>query len=295
MIKKILVLSGQVLLLTLVGFVAMAVSALIVPQPGIVDAARTTPDTAALPLLLVMRFVIALLVVFVVRASLVSGLRLTLYLFWVLFGLTSAVMQLETVIFIAAFPTITPADVGLLVLTNLVATVLFVPPAVLIMGRWRGPNAQQAPLLPAGWPVKLLILGAIYPLIYFFFGFVVAWQFAAVREFYAETTITHNQLLLSVIQFGRGILWVLAGLPLFAMFATRRTTILASLLCYAVLTSIALILPNPLMPAAVRIPHLIEIGASMALFGLLVGIVMTHPVREKTQTSAVQASVVKPM
>jgi hypothetical protein len=33
----------------------------------------------------------------------------------------------------------------------------------------------------------------------------------------------------------------------------------------------------------------------MALFGLLAGIVMTHPVREKTQTSAVQASVVKPM
>lgn len=88
-------------------------------------------------------------------------------------------------------------------------------------------------------------------------------------------------LLLTVIGF---VSMALAALivPQPDVVATRRTTILAALLCYAVLPSIALILPNPLMPVAVRIPHLIEISASMAIFGLLAGVVMTYPLREKT-------------
>lgn len=289
MMKKFLVFSGQVLLLTVVGFVSMALAALIVPQPAVVATARTVDSSSALPLLLLMRLILALLVAFVARASLVRGLRLTLYLFWLFFGLTTAVMQLETLIFAAAFPLLTPADVGLIVLTNLVATLLFVPLVAPIMGSVRGGQAPVASLLPPRWPVRLLILGAVYPVLYFFFGFVVAWQFAAVRDFYATTTITHSQLLLTVIQFGRGVLWVLAGLPLFAMFATRRTTILAALLCYAVLPSIALILPNPLMPVTVRIPHLIEISASMAIFGLLAGVVMTYPLREKAPQGGLPA------
>lgn len=273
--KKIVVLIARILVLTVIGFVTMAVASAITPRPEFLKAVQASTSSQAAIMLLFIRFILAIIFAFILKTTTLRGFRLMALLFWIVFGVTTFVMQLETIIFGSAFPILTTRDVLLMAFTALVGDLLFVPLAVLVMGRWKGNDAPITPLFQNGYPTRIVLLAVIYPVLYFFFGYVVAWQSSAVREFYATTTITNNQLMLLIIQIGRGILWVLAGLPLFGMFEKRIHSVIASTLCYSLFPSIALLLPSILMPEPVRMAHFVEISLSMAIFGLLAGWVMT--------------------
>lgn len=274
--KKVLVLTAKILALTILGFITMAVASAITPSPEFMNANTTSGSLNAAGMLLLTHFVLAIIFVFIIEKANIRGFRLMALLFWVFFGVTTFVMQLETIIFGSAFPMLSTGDVLIMAFTALVGALLFVPVSVLVMGKWRNNNLPLQPLFQKNFLTRVVPLAILYPMLYFFFGYFVAWQSSAVREFYATSTITNAQPLLTFIQLGRGLLWVLAGLPLFMMFEKRIHTILASTLCYALFPSIALLIPNPLMPEAVRLAHFVEIALSMAIFGLAAGWLMTR-------------------
>lgn len=275
-LKKVIVLTARILALTILGFITMAVASAITPSPEFLKSNTASSSGQAAGMLLLTRFVLALIFVFIIENANIRGFRLMVLLFWVFFGVTTFVMQLETIIFGSAFPMLSTADVLLMAFTALVGALLFVPVSVVVMGKWRNDNLPMQPLFQKNFLTRVIPLAILYPMLYFFFGYVVAWQSPAVREFYATTTITTAQPLLTFIQIGRGFLWVLAGLPLFMMFEKRIHSFIASTLCYAVFPSIALLIPNPLMPEAVRLAHFVEIALSMAFFGLAAGWLMTR-------------------
>jgi hypothetical protein len=274
-IKKSTALIGRIILLTLVGFITSAIASAVVPQPDILKAAPSADGSETVQMLFLMRFVLAVIFALIIETCYLSSIRLMAVLFWVAFGVTTFVMQLETIIFAKAFPAITTSDVGLFILSSGVDTLLFVPLAVLIMGKRKNNHRTIPSLFHHGYWSRIILLAVIYPALYFAFGILIAWQSSAVRDFYATSTIVNTQVILAAIQFGRGILWVLAGLPLFAIFTKRRNAVIASTLCYALFPSIALILPNPLMPELVRLAHFVEISLSMAVFGFIAGLIMT--------------------
>lgn len=274
--KKIFALIARILVLTILGFVTMAVASAITPRPEFLKAIPASSNSQAAVMLLFIWFILALIFVFILENTTLGGYRLMALLLWVVFGVTTFVMQLETLIFASAFPVLTTQDVLLMVFTALMGNLLFIPLAVFVMGKWKSAGGLMKPLFQSSSPARIALLAVIYPALYFFFGYAVAWQSSAVREFYATTTITNNQLLLITIQIGRGVLWVLAGLPLFVMFEKRIHSVIASILCYSLFPSIALLLPSILMPEPVRMAHFVEISLSMAIFGLVSGWIMTQ-------------------
>ncbi len=119
----------------------------------------------------------------------------------------------------------------------------------------------------------------IWPAIYFLAGYLIAWQFEAVRLFYSGTTEMDSFLSLMkenflsglyFFQIFRGIIWVLIALLI--MYATtgswlRKGIILGLLL--SILGSSGLLLPNPFMIEEVRLAHLLETSTSNFLWGMI--------------------------
>ncbi|BCY17042.1 hypothetical protein hrd7_08910 [Leptolinea sp. HRD-7] len=273
--KKTFVLIGRILALTIIGLIVTIIASAVTPQPEIVRAAQNSGNPNTLVLLLVERLVVALIFAFILENTVVRGWKLVGYMVWAVFGIATFMIQIETIVFGSAFPGLSVPDVLMLVLTAFVGTVIFVPMAILVMGKWKGTNPQTRPLFNKEYLPRVALIAVIYPVIYFFFGYFVAWQFEAVREFYATSTITTAQPLLTIIQIVRGALWVVSALPLLVMFEKRWQIITAIAVSFSLLPSIALILPNPVMPAPVAHAHLIEMVSSMLLFGLVTGWIMT--------------------
>ena len=137
--------------------------------------------------------------------------------------------------------------------------------------------------MPASeWLWKLAVIAIAYVILYFTFGYFIAWRDPAVREYYGGTdegnffsnmaaTVT-NMPWLVPFQIFRAMLWTALALPVVRMMRGNWSeTALAIGLLFAVVMNTQLLLPNPYMPEAVRITHLIETASSNFIFGVLVG------------------------
>jgi hypothetical protein len=166
---------------------------------------------------------------------------------------------------------------------------LFAVAAVFIAGKSKKPKkVSELPnkrlCMPRSeFALKFFFLSfVIYPLIYFLFGYFVAWQFPQIRQFYTDsatilpfvehfrTTLTANPAL-PLWQMARGILWVLIALPVIRMMKGRalETAVAVGLLFSLVMNSAHLV-PNPYMPPAVRLGHFVETAIANFIWGMLI-------------------------
>jgi hypothetical protein len=166
---------------------------------------------------------------------------------------------------------------------------LFASVAVAFLGKIKKPitNPETANIrlkMPKGeFILKFFLLSIIfYPLIYFLFGYFVAWQFPAVREFYFDsaailpffehmrTTLAANPVL-PLWQMARGALWVLVALPVIRMMkGTAVEVAISAGLIFALVMNSQHLLPNPYMPATIRLPHFLETASSNFIWGMLI-------------------------
>ena len=213
-----------------------------------------------------------------------AGWKLSFVVFVLYFGVVSVQPQLE-----AAFFQVLPFGfiVRILVM-GAVTAALFSPLAVLVLGRWRSKGAQAESdcgcrkLSWRQWLIKLAGAAAVYVLLYFIFGYFVAWQSPQVRDFYGGTEsngvfqhlvfVLGNIPLLLPLQALRGLLWVALALPVLYLVRGAWWEIgLAIGLLFAILMNAQLLLPNPFMPEAVRLVHMLETAATNFLFGIWIG------------------------
>ena len=245
-------------------------------QPAPADAGT------ALLALLVVSLVHAAVLTYVIRRSRWNGWKLIVSVFFVLYGVSTLMPQIETAYFVTRLP---PGMLPRLFLAGLIIAAVFSPLAVLILGKARsrtdGASGDGRLKMPASsWLVRLSIIAIVYVVIYFTFGYFIAWQSEAVRVYYGGNdpgsfiaqlgNVLRTEPQLFLLQIARGLLWAAIALPVIRMMKGKWWEAgLAVALLFAMGSS-QLLIPNPLMPAEVRMAHLAETLSSNFLFGWLV-------------------------
>jgi len=199
----------------------------------------------------------------------VRGWRLAVLLFAAQFLIGSAMMQIETVYFNESIRIPLAAIGGIVAQCAIVAAFTAMAGAVLFRPAPGGESMVPANLLP-----RVAAMAVIYVLLYYGAGFFIAWQSAAVRAFYGNGI--HIDLAATVaFQIFRGTLWALIALYI----ATRMKGSLASralvmAVLFAVLTAGQLLYPNTQFGWDVRRAHLMEVGSSEFVYGLIATFVL---------------------
>lgn len=239
--------------------------------------------------MLLVCFVDTLLFGILILRSRLYGWRLMLVTAFLYYGVKTFQANIEAVYFMR---NITPAMAPGLFLMTLPLALLWSPVAVWLLGKARRP--AETPTAPSLLPTlnsgvglgKLLVLGVlVYPLLFFAFGYYVAWQSPAVRTFYGGTdpgsfvlqmrTIIAGDPFLLLFEGLRGLLWTaMAALLLWALKARPGFAVLLLALVLALVENDTHLIPNPLMPTIVRQVHFVETASSNFLFGLIAGVIL---------------------
>ncbi len=281
-LKRMFVLGSKIFALTIIMFLCFAVAAGVVKPPAGSEQTTSEQSSTALLLLLIC-FLTTSVLSYIILRSRWAGWKLMATVFVIFYGVMTVMTQIESAVFITRLPA---GMVPRLFLMGVIIAAPFSVLAVLILGK-RKPTAipeesDQRFLMPFNaWAWKLAMLAAAYVVLYFTFGYFVAWQNPAVREYYGGTdfgnffaqmgAMLREQPWLLPLQLLRGFMWIGFALPVIRMMRGERWEIaLAVGLLFAVMNA-QLLLPNPYMPESVRISHLLETAPSNFIFGGLVG------------------------
>jgi len=218
-----------------------------------------------------------------------SGWKLILTIFFIYYGVTTFMTQIESVVFLQYLVDIIPVEAtpGLF-LNGAISAVIISPVAVILYGKYKKSTVEngtnQRLIMPAKqWIWKVLIIAVIYVFIYLLFGALVAKPLAgkAFDEYYANLQMPSWIIPFQIL---RGIIWILISLPIIRMMKGKIwETKLAVSLVLSVLISSLVIPPNEFMPSAIRHAHFVEIFLSMFLFGWITVWILTF--KRKTKGS----------
>ena len=259
---------------------------------GALLATPTEPNTpaqasGALVALLIVSVVQSLVLAYVILRSRWAGWKLILAVFFIFYGVTTVMSQIETAFFVTRLPA---GMLGRLFLAGAIIAALFAPLAVLILGKRKSDQFEREaqPRLrfsASGWVVRLSLIVVAYVVIYFTFGYFIAWKNEAVRAYYGGSdpgsllaqmsSVVRTQPWLLPFQILRALLWTMFALPVIRMMKGPWWEAgLAVALLFGVVMTCPLLLPNPLMPEEVRMVHLLETSTSNFLFGWLLVLVL---------------------
>ncbi len=198
--------------------------------------------------------------------------------FLLLYVLESGLSEIEAIY----FNTYLHMSNSLLMLMAISGVIKAAIGALVCAALWRGEAQPAERFSGLAWKIPVII--PIYIVFYFGAGALIAWQSADVRAYYAQG-FDINQGQLALLQVGRGLIWALLALLSVAGLTggTWRRALLTGV-AFSVLMALPLLYPNPLMPWPVRQVHLIEVGVSNFLFGVLAALIMLKKARTPTTT-----------
>ena len=283
-LKHVLGAGARLVLAGLAYLICFAVAyGLLMPAVPPDPTAAGSPIPPALAPLVVTALNTAVMAWLILRSRL-RGWVLAATMIAVLFGVQSFLPQVESWIFQAysGYAAHLPAAmIPRIVIAGLIHACLWVPLAVRILGRWRAAAASRPrPPMPAErWGWKLPVAAAVYVLVYFLFGYYVAWRSPAIRAYYQGTdpgsfwlqfrSVLRETPWLPLAQALRGVVWTVLGvMVLRSMDGSLTEKALAVGSLFAVVMNAGLLLPNPYMPYDVRMIHLLETASSNFLFGV---------------------------
>ena len=213
-----------------------------------------------------------------------AGWRLMLAIFLVFYGVSTFMGQIESAVFLTHLP---PGTLPRLFLMGLLIAAPFSVLAVMILGKRKAELVDDQRnlrlVMPVSeWSWKLAVIAGAYVILYFTFGYFIAWRNPAVREYYGAAdggsflaqmrSVVQDTPWLIPFQIVRAMGWIAIALPVVRMLKGEwRETAFALGIAFAVLMNAQLLLPNPYMPEAVRMAHLEETASSNFIFGVLVG------------------------
>ncbi len=269
--------------------VAVMVSTWIVPVRAELMAQITAAGPRFMAVTMVNFAITALVLFMFLRVARTRGWRLALGMVGAFWGVLYCMSQIESLIFNEALTSMTTRDIIETVLRGFVSTALSVPAAMLMTGAFKKPaeKSEKARIALGEYVWKIPVGAVAYVAVYWLFGYFVAWQFPAVRQYYSGTAnlipffqytagVLSDSPTFLLIQLGRGALWGLLALLLVGLLGRNRSTSVAGVAALFVLFGLQLLVPNPMMPDAIRIPHLIETASSMLLYGAFLGSFL-HP------------------
>jgi hypothetical protein len=285
MFKKSILLILKIILLTFVMAVLFVVGSSVLgpPTSAGVSLPLTEVQFAGIAMVLV-SLVDTILMTWLILRSRLYGWRLMILAGVIFFGVKTVMSQIETWYFMS---NVTPEVLRGIVGMYLPIAVIFPIIAVPVLGRMK-PSTDEISstrlVMPTGQLIlKLAFLALIgYPVLFFGFGYFVAWQNPEVRQFYTGST----QLLPFIpnlintfsgdpvvypFEVMRGLMWcaLAAGVIKWLRGSAWEAGLLVALL-FSLLMNDVHIFPNPLMPRSVSTTHFIETASSNFLWGLLI-------------------------
>jgi hypothetical protein len=209
--------------------------------------------------------------------------------FFIFYGVTTFMPQIESAVFLTRLP---PGTVPRLFLMGALISAPFSVLSVLILGKRKADTVDTQPntrleMPVSEWAWKLALIAVVYVVLYFTFGYFVAWRHPGVPEYYGGVdpgsfvaqmrTVLRNTPWLIPFQAFRAMCWVALALPVVRMLKGKwPETALSIGLLFAVVMNAPLLLPNPYMPETVRMAHLAETASSNFIFGVFVGWLLTQ-------------------
>lgn len=282
--KATVIIAIRLLVLTVLYFICFAAVSAALLSP---TSEQPAPAQAGAFVALVVASLLNTLVLgYVILRSRWAGWKLLLAIFFVYYTVMTVMPQMETAFFLTSLP---PGMLPRLFLSGAVIAALFSSLSVFILGKRRSDPTEsnghsRLDMTVGEWVGKLSLIVIAYLVIYFTFGYFIAWKNAAVRAYYGGedpgsflaqmSSVLRDRPLLLLLQAVRAIMWTIIAVPVIRMMKGQWwETGLAVALLFAVASS-QLLLPNPLMPQEVRMVHLIETATSNFLFGWLIVLVL---------------------
>jgi hypothetical protein len=163
-------------------------------------------------------------------------------------------------------------------------TLVGVPMAVLLFDNRKKAAKSRIQWLPnmssKDWLLRIGLVIIAYELLYFGFGYFVAWKHSAIQAFYQGTdpgnfiaqlvNVAKETPGLYGLQAFRSLLWLVIALPVISMLRHKNWSgALLTGLFVSLPMNIPHIIPNPYMPADVRAVHFTETVISTFIFGVL--------------------------
>jgi hypothetical protein len=245
------------------------------PADRITEEATGMVDRLGLPLL--SAFLLAAPLAFPISRSRLSGRALFGAALLAVFGLMTVLTQVEAALFLD----MTPKE---LLIGTVTATITSLALAWLAVARYPRPGTASTgvhdrpnPPTTASWVCRWIGVSLAYMVLYIIAGLLIL---PTIRPWYeAQGTLDANPALVFPLQIVRGALFVAFVLPLLrSMRVTRWQASLAMAVMIPLVHGVAVLIPpNPFMPAYVRHAHMIEIGWSNFVLGLLIGFLFWNP------------------
>ena len=207
-----------------------------------------------------------------------------------MYGVSTVATQIDSVFFLSN--KLPRGMIRAIFLQGAIATALFVPVAVLLLGKWRAvPRALEVPApariraSSAAWRLALIVLA--FAFLYMFFGYYVAWQNPALRQYYGGQEYSSFYASLKAnwiyhpwiypLQVFRALLYIGSLYPLARMLRVARWERALAIALFLSVWTTALLLPNPMMPPSVARSHFWETLGFSLVFGVLAGWLLSPP------------------
>ena len=158
----------------------------------------------------------------------------------------------------------------ILLLHGLVAAAGFAPAIVLLSGKLRPRPGEPKPRPVANLLTRLAASSVLYVTLYFAAGVMA---YPHIRQFYEHKQVPSPLVLAAIQLFLRGPIFAVTMLLIVRMLREPRAVLAVFAgLVMATLGGLApLLIPNPFLPDAVRIVHLVEVTTENFIFGCVAG------------------------
>lgn len=161
--------------------------------------------------------------------------------------------------------------------------------------------AEKYKLKPLELFIKLLVLPVIYCVVYFLLWYFLLWRTEAARVYYSDSAElgTFMRVIINMLETNaktaaiallRGLLYALSMLPLLMRLKSKRGVFIGICVIFISSSGTLMLIPNPIMPDAVRIAHVAETFAATCVYALLCGLIL-HTCFKKQKAALVKQAV----
>lgn len=273
----------KVLAISLIATIAFIIGSAVLPYSASFKEGSQQSNPSDVVFLLLVNIWFTLTVLYIGKRAHRSKGGLISSLIFVYFTIYCFMTQIETIFFGEAFEVLSKNDGWIIMIANMIPLIVIIPLTLKIAKENYPKSNPPLNIKISAILLRVVFLSVVYTMIYFLFGYYIAWQFPDLRVFYTGSTekqtfiqkMTANFQHTTIIPFQllRGFLFSVFILPIVFIFQNKSRTLLISLVLIYLSTSIVLIIPNFLFPDTVRWAHFIEMMTSMSLFALITWLV----------------------
>ncbi len=283
--KRILSITLGVAVLAVIYSVLFMIGTSLTTPPELAEKMSPEAGMQAASMIPVVALIMTSTIAYLVLRSRWHGLKLAVAIFVIFFGVYTFLTQIEPLAFPAVTEQMPPGTIPGFFLAGLILTFPFSLLTVWILGKMkRNPLADESntrlQMSASEWAWKLSAAVILYEVVYFTFGYYVAWRTPGLPEFYGGTdpgtffgqlaNVIRDTPWLFLFQLFRALVWTGIGCIIIRMHKGGAIeTGFAVGLAFSLLMSATMLLPNPLMPPDVYRAHAIELVSSNFVFGIL--------------------------